>query len=58
VGFDSEDLRPAMVCSDVDGLEIGNFKAQLSPGVVAATFDSVTNVVIRNSPVLDGIPPR
>ena len=58
VGFDSEDLRPAMACSDVDGLEIDNFKAQLSPGVVAATFDSVTNVVIRNSPVLDGIPPR
>jgi polygalacturonase len=58
VGFDSEDLRPAMVCSDVDGLEIDDFKAQLAPGVVAATFDSVTNVVIRNSPVLDGIPPR
>jgi polygalacturonase len=58
VGFDSDDFRPAMVCSDVDGLEIGNFKAQLAPGVVAATFDSVTNVVIRNSPVLDGIPPR
>ena len=55
VGFDTEDLRPAMVCSDVDGLEVDNFKAQLAPGVPAATFDSVTNVVIRNSPVLDGI---
>jgi hypothetical protein len=56
--FETEDLRPAIECSDVDGLEIDNFKAQLAPGVVAATFDSVTNVVIRNSPVLDGIPPR
>jgi hypothetical protein len=55
VSFEAEDLRPAMVCSDVDGLEVDNFKAQLAPGVPAATFDSVTNVVIRNSPVLDGI---
>jgi polygalacturonase len=55
LGFDSEDLRPAMVCSDVDGLEVDNFKAQLAAGVTAAVFDSATHVVIRNSPVLDGI---
>ncbi len=55
VGFDTEDLRPAMVCADVDGLEVDNFKAQLAAGVPAAVFDSVTNLVIRNSPVLDGI---
>jgi polygalacturonase len=54
-GFEKEDLRPAIECVDVDGLEIDNFKAQLAPGVPAAKFDSVTNVVIRNSPVLDGI---
>jgi polygalacturonase len=54
-GFEKEDLRPAIECVDVDGLEIDNFKAQLAPGVLAAKFDSVTNVVIRNSPVLDGI---
>jgi polygalacturonase len=53
--FEQEDLRPAIACVDVDGLEIDNFKAQLAPGVPAATFDSVTNVVIRNSPMLDGI---
>jgi hypothetical protein len=40
---------------DVDGLEIDNFKAQLASGVPAAKFDSVTNVVIRNSPMLDGM---
>ena len=55
VSFETNDFRPAMVCSDVDGLEVDNFKAQLAPGVSAATFDSVKNVVIRNSPVLDGI---
>ncbi|MGB8368849.1 MAG: glycoside hydrolase family 28 protein [Limisphaerales bacterium] len=55
VSFETNDFRPAMVCSDVDGLEVDNFKAQLAPGVPAATFDSVTNVVIRSSPVLNGI---
>ena len=46
------DQRPAMVCSDVDGLEVDNFKAQLSDGVTAAKMDGVKNIVIRNSPVL------
>ena len=54
----TNDFRPAMVCSDVDGLEVDNFKAQLAAGVPAARLDSVTNVVIRNSPVLDGINPK
>jgi hypothetical protein len=53
--FVQEDLRPAIECVDVDGLEIDNFKAQLASGVPAARFDSVTNVVIRNSPMLDGM---
>ncbi|MGO9002141.1 MAG: glycoside hydrolase family 28 protein [Limisphaerales bacterium] len=53
--FEKADLRPAIECVDVDGLEIGNFKAQLAPGVPAAKFDSVKNVVVRNSPMLDGI---
>ncbi|HEU5124741.1 MAG TPA: glycoside hydrolase family 28 protein [Verrucomicrobiae bacterium] len=30
LSFENEDLRPAMVCVDVDGLEIDNFKAQLA----------------------------
>ena len=51
--FDKEDLRPALICADVDGLEIDNFKAQLGPGVTAAKIaDGVKGVVIRNSPVL------
>jgi len=49
------DQRPAMVCSDIDGLEVDNFKAQLAEGVTAAKLDGVKNVVIRNSPVLKDV---
>lgn len=52
VGFETQDLRPAMVCVDVDGLEIDNFKAQLASDVLAAKFEAVKSLVIRNSPVL------
>ena len=52
VGFTSNDLRPAMVCSDVNGLEIDNFKGQTAAGVFPARFDGVTGLVIHNSPVL------
>jgi hypothetical protein len=54
--FAKDDLRPAMVCVDVDGLEIDNFKAQLVSGVPAARFQSVGRMAIRNSPVLEGVP--
>ena len=33
LSFIEDDLRPAMVCVDVDGLEIDNLKAQLAEGV-------------------------
>jgi len=54
VSFEKEDLRPAMVCIDVDGLEVDNFKAQIAAGVPAARFEAVKGIVIRNSPVLQG----
>jgi hypothetical protein len=50
LSFNNDDLRPAMVCSDVDGLEIDNFKGQTVTGVTPASFDSVTGLVVRNSP--------
>jgi len=54
LSFTKNDLRPAIECADVNGLEIDNFKAQLASGVAASKFDeSVTGVVIRNSPVLE-----
>jgi hypothetical protein len=52
LSLEKPDQRPAMICSDVDGLEVDNFKAQLGQGEVAAKFDGVKNIVIRNSPVL------
>lgn len=55
VSFESEDLRPAMVCVNVDGLEIDNFKAQLAEGVPPARLEAVKRLVVRNSPVLDGM---
>jgi polygalacturonase len=50
--FAKEDLRPAIECTDVSGLEIDNFKAQLADGVMASKFENVSDLVIRNSPVL------
>ena len=55
VSFASEDRRSPMVCVDVDGLEIDNFKAQVATGVTAARFEQVKGLVVRNSPVLDGL---
>jgi polygalacturonase len=52
LSFESDDLRPAIVCDDVDGLEIDNFKAQIADGVPVARFEAVKRLVIRNSPVL------
>jgi len=52
VSFTKTDLRPAIVCSDVNGLEIDNFKAQVAGEAKAAQFEKVSGLVIRNSPVL------
>ncbi len=57
VSFLNEDLRPALACVDVNGLEIDNFKAQLADGVAAAVFENVEGLVVRNSPSLNGIAP-
>jgi hypothetical protein len=51
--FKTNDFRPAIICSDVNGLEIDNFKAQVADGVAASKFDAVTGLAIRNSPVLE-----
>jgi polygalacturonase len=51
--FDTPDLRPPAVFSDIDGLEIDNFKPQVSEGVSAAIIGhDVTGLVIRNSPLV------
>jgi hypothetical protein len=54
LSFKTNDLRPAIVCADVNKLEIDNFKAQVADGVQPSVLpDSVTGLVIRNSPVLE-----
>jgi polygalacturonase len=55
LSVEKTDLRPPMVCVDADGLEIDNFKAQVADGVKAARFEQVKGLVIRDSPVLDGL---
>jgi polygalacturonase len=52
VDFQNEDFRPAIICTDVNGLDIDNFKARLADGVSASKFDNVTGLTVRNSPVL------
>jgi polygalacturonase len=54
LSYKANDFRPAIICSDVNGLELDNFKAQVADGVRASVFtDIVSGVVIRNSPVLE-----
>jgi polygalacturonase len=53
--FGKEDMRPALACTDIDGLEVDNFKAQLGNDVQAAKLDSVKNLVVRNSPILQNL---
>jgi polygalacturonase len=56
--FDKEELRPALTCVDVDGLEIDNFKPQVAEGVPIAKYEKVERLVIRNSPALEAGKPR
>ncbi|HEX5399703.1 MAG TPA: glycosyl hydrolase family 28-related protein [Verrucomicrobiae bacterium] len=53
LSYKTNDLRPAIVCSDVNGLEIDNFNAQVADGVPASVFNRVTGLTIRNSPGLE-----
>jgi hypothetical protein len=50
--FMTNDARPAMEFIDVNGLELDNCKPQLAQDVPAAKFETVTALVIRNSPAL------
>ena len=51
--FQTQDLRPAAIFVDVDGLQIDNFKAQTAEGVSPAVISKdVRNLSVRNSPTL------
>ena len=56
VHFMTNDLRPAASFTDIQGLEIDNFKPQASEGVPAAVFaGNVGGIAIRNSPTLEAV---
>ncbi len=46
-----EDSRPAIICSDVNGLYISNFKAPETK-IQAYRFNKVTNLSVQNAPLL------
>ena len=49
------DRRAALICSDVDGLEINHFKAPAISGAKTAKFEHVQNLFIERSPVLENM---
>jgi polygalacturonase len=53
LNFTKEDLRPAAIFNDVDGLEIDNLRPEVAPGVPAAKFNEVKQLNVRNSPLLE-----
>jgi hypothetical protein len=52
--FEKDDARPAIVCSDVQGLELNNVKGQVAAGVKVGRFEAVTGATVVNSPGLEG----
>jgi polygalacturonase len=54
VSFITNDVRPAAVFTDIQGLQINNFRPQVADGVKAAVFaDDVKGLTILNSPSLE-----
>lgn len=51
--WEREDLRPGIVCVDVEGLDIDHCAAQVAGGVPPAKFEQVKGLTIRNSPTLE-----
>jgi polygalacturonase len=49
-----EDDRPALICTDVDGLDINHFTAPPGYGHAVVRFEGVSDLNIENSPVLKG----
>lgn len=56
--FETTDAKPPLVAFDVDGFELDHFKTQLAAGVPAARFEKVKRLVVRDSPVLEGVKPQ
>ena len=54
----NRDDRPAVVCSDVIGLDISDFKIPPIKDIVQYRFENVSGVTVRNSPELEKIAPN
>jgi len=51
--FEQTDLRPSIMCVDVDDLRIENLRARVADGVPAFRWEEVKRLVIRDSPQLE-----
>jgi polygalacturonase len=51
--FEQTDLRPAIMCVDVDDLRIENLRARVADGVPPFRWREVNRLVIRDSPQLE-----
>jgi len=57
VNFQANDLRPAAAFTDIDGLEIDNFKAQRPTKIVKRTvFHNGLRTVISEVQFAEGVP--
>jgi polygalacturonase len=54
--LNSQDHRPAVICEDVDGLQLDDMAAKITHGVGPGWFYEVKNAVIRNSPQFAHMP--
>jgi Pectate lyase superfamily protein/Right handed beta helix region len=52
VSYAKEDLRSALICQDVDGLDVDHFWGEVADGATAARFEGVKNEHVWNSPML------
>jgi len=55
LSVETEDKRPAMVCSDVDGLDVIILKHRFGDGVARGEIGWCQNIVILNSPILKDV---
>jgi hypothetical protein len=48
-----EDQRPAMICIDIDGLDIEKFKAKVADEIPVAQFENIRNLSFHQTPLFD-----
>ncbi len=51
ISYEKEDLRPAIVLEDVNGIELRNVQARKAPGAASMRLKNVRNLVVQGSSV-------